>query len=353
MKKALQLISIAMFAMLSNAAAQVVGIGSTVSIDATDSNAAEGTTNTATFTIARDGGDNSVELAVDLGLVAAQTDATAADFSLTPPLAGFVIPAGAASATITMTATDDFAAETFELITVEVLANANYTVGTNNQATAKIEANDFGVTNTNDFDSFAGNPTPAEREGTLRQAVENALSFGNNATITFSDDPFTVGAAQTIALTGVLQIAAALNIEGPGADQLTLQGPDLGRIIEISDDGDALAVEISGLTFTDGAAIFSGDEGRGGAIFGGSDDGSGLDLTITECAFISNRGIQGGAIAFETTDGTLLIQRCSFEDNEASPSKAAHWHSSRDKNSESPTAPSPSTAATAQLAQSC
>jgi len=91
-------------------------------------------------------------------------------------------------------------------------------------------------------------------DGSLRAVIAEAQSGDQ---IVFDDSL----QGQTITLTsGELAISKDLDIDGPGADQLTVSGNHASRIFSIS--GGA-TVTIAGLTITDGRVV--GDNG-GGAI---------------------------------------------------------------------------------------
>jgi hypothetical protein len=115
-------------------------------------------------------------------------------------------------------------------------------------------------------------------------------------------------AGQTITLTsGELDITKNLDIEGPGADQLTVSGNDASRIFDISE---GVTATIAGLTLTGGRAT----------------DGAGIlnagDLTLVNDAVIGNvaqgitAGGRGGGI--ENQAGAALdISQSLFKDNQA------------------------------------
>ena len=310
MKKVFFLSSLLALLLAATASAQLVDIS------APDNIATEGGTDTATFEILLDDEGNA-DITLDVAIVAAGTGASPSDYILNPPLAGLVIPSGAPGITITVTATEDAAAESDEDLRLEIRPGPGYVVGPNNQASITIPANDFGVTNTGDF---SANATPAEREGTLRQAIENSNSFGSNsAIITFADFPFHNGPPQTIATGDELSITAGVEIQGPGADQLTVTNVQDERILQLSDPDDAVTATIIGIHFAGGDALDSGPDGSGGGIYSGSQDGTGgLELTLRECAFTGNRAVAGGGVAFASDDGILTIERCLFEGNSAS-----------------------------------
>jgi hypothetical protein len=183
--------------------------------------------------------------------------------------------------------------------------------------------------------------------GSLRAAIQGAH---NGDTVVFA--PALNG--QTITLTSdQLTINKSLDIEGPGASLLTINGNDTNRIFDITE---GLTVTVDGLTITHGRANGGNGNahgaGGGGAILNvgsilslandafsanvsvGSDGpkggaiatfGSG-SLTVTDSTFISNLAdgrvkngpfAEGGAI-FSGRDGpNVTVVRCTFTGNEA------------------------------------
>jgi hypothetical protein len=151
--------------------------------------------------------------------------------------------------------------------------------------------------------------------GTLR-AVIGAASSG--ATINF--DPSLAG--QTITLTGgELAITQSLDIEGLGADQLTVSGNDAGRVFDVSTGA---TVTIAGMTITDGLAN-GGSPGltsAGGGIlnFG--------DLTLSGDVLSDNQAVgdavkvalgnrPGGAVGGALVNlGALTVSDSTFTGNE-------------------------------------
>src|SRR5262249_52127117 len=101
--------------------------------------------------------------------------------------------------------------------------------------------------------------TGAAGDGSLRGEIAAAQS---GDTINFAPDL----AGQTITLTnGELAITKSLDIEGPGANQLTVSGNGASRVFDISG---GTTVSIAGLTMTDGMANGSSPvlASNGGAI---------------------------------------------------------------------------------------
>jgi hypothetical protein len=153
--------------------------------------------------------------------------------------------------------------------------------------------------------------------GSLRSEIALAQS---GDTITF--DPGLAG--QTITLTsGELAITKSLDIEGPGADQLTISGDNASRVFDINSGA---TVTIAGMTITDGLANGSSPvlASTGGAIlnFG--------SLTLSDDVLTNNRAIgdpgtsptgrPGGALGGGVANlgkGDLTISGSAFTGNRA------------------------------------
>jgi hypothetical protein len=111
----------------------------TVSIRATDDHAAEGGTNTGTFTISRFGGTN-VNQDVVVNYAIGGSASNGVDYVQIP--ASLTIPGGVASRTITITPIDDTLIEGTETVVLSLLTNAAYLLGDGRVATVFIEDND-------------------------------------------------------------------------------------------------------------------------------------------------------------------------------------------------------------------
>jgi uncharacterized protein (TIGR03118 family) len=142
--------------------------------------------------------------------------------------------------------------------------------------------------------------TNDSRPGSLRDAIAIASS---GDTIAFHRR--LVG--QTITLTsGELAISKNLNIEGPGADKLTISGNDSSRVFDVS--GGA-TVAIDGLTISSGLAD------HGGGIL----NEAGSNLTLSEDTLSHNHavgGLGGGAI-FNDGGAGLSVIDCALTHNQA------------------------------------
>jgi hypothetical protein len=147
--------------------------------------------------------------------------------------------------------------------------------------------------------------------GTLRSVIASA---GPGDTITFAK----ALSGDTITLTqGELNITQSLDIEGPGADKLSVSGDNSSRVFEVAA---GLSVTISGLTVTNGYAVFEG----GGIL----NDGSNLTLSadtlaqnvVYESATDASPGAtdlyaNGGALY--SVAGSVNITGCQITGNQA------------------------------------
>jgi serine protease len=109
-----------------------------VSIAATDSNAAEAGADPGTFTITRAGGSMAAALTISLsfsGTATAGTDYQALASSV-------VIPAGAATANLTVTPIDDTVVDAAETVSAMIQSGTGYDIGSANSATITIADND-------------------------------------------------------------------------------------------------------------------------------------------------------------------------------------------------------------------
>jgi hypothetical protein len=151
-------------------------------------------------------------------------------------------------------------------------------------------------------------------DGSLRGEIA-AASSGD--TITF--DPSLAG--QTITLNGELAIAKSLDIEGPGADQLTVSGNNASRVFDISVGA---TVTLAGMTIANGVA-------NGSAPVNASAGGGILNLgslTLTDDVVSYNQAVGdphasalgrvGGAVGGGLANlGTLTVSGTTFTRNQA------------------------------------
>jgi Calx-beta domain len=105
----------------------------TVTVTATDAAAAE-PSSTGTFTLARTG---STTTALTVNFALGGTATSGSDYSA-PPASPLTIPAGATSATITVTPIDDSVVESAETVVATLMAGTGYEIGTPSTATVTI-----------------------------------------------------------------------------------------------------------------------------------------------------------------------------------------------------------------------
>src|SRR5205814_612902 len=110
--------------------------------------------NTGTFTVTRAG---SAAAALTVNYTVSGTATAAADYSTLPGTV--TIPAGAATATITVTPIDDAIAETDETVIATLAAGTGYSVGSPASATVTISDNETPVVSIVATDAIAAEPT--------------------------------------------------------------------------------------------------------------------------------------------------------------------------------------------------
>lgn len=179
-------------------------------------------------------------------------------------------------------------------------------------------------------DTLSDNPADGY---TLREAISDA-----NANVGLDQIEFTDGLTGTITLTsGQLTSSDDLEINGPGAELLTIDGDGASRVLRSATPG--VSLWLRDLTIANGAVIGSG----GGVAFNGdrlivndttfvgneaSNQGGGLWVAnatalwtgITNATFDGNRsGNAGGGLYLvnNVTNGTFDLTRNSFVDNES------------------------------------
>ena len=155
--------------------------------------------------------------------------------------------------------------------------------------------------------------------GSLREAIADANS---GDTIRFAHGL----ADQTITLTsGELAIDKSLDIEGPGAAELTISGGHTSRVFDIS--GGATNVEIAGLTIADGWTADAAAVGPYGPVaLGGGILNTGAHVSLSRVTMADNHavgtvaampGIASGGAAANIAGGTLDVSHSTFADNQA------------------------------------
>ena len=169
-----------------------------VSINATDSNAAEAGPDAGTFTVSRSG-STAGALTVNFGIGGAATNGT--DYQNIA--ASVTIANGQSNATVTITPIDDALSEGSESVVLTLSANAAYTTGSPAGATVTIADNDGPTVTINATDAAAteaGNNTgtfTVSRTGPTTNSL--SVSFGIGGTATNGGDYAGISASVVIA----------------------------------------------------------------------------------------------------------------------------------------------------------
>ncbi len=121
-------------------------------------------------------------------------------------------------------------------------------------------------------DAGDGNCEAAPNECTLRDALDDAV---DGDTIVFE-----TGLSGTITISNHLVVDYAVDIQGPGAADITIDAQYKDNIFYVNLVGSGKAVTISGLT------LVHGDDRFGGAIEANGSDS--VDLTVTNADFEDN-----------------------------------------------------------------
>jgi Calx-beta domain/Right handed beta helix region len=190
-----------------------------------------------------------------------------------------------------------------------------------------VEAAAFNVTNLNDAGA-----------GSLRQAIIDANLAAGADVITFQ-----AGVTGTIVLaTGELYIQDSVDIQGPGAGLLTVSGNNASRVFYLYRHDALLDVTISGLTITDGSALFGGGiidwgesllldnvvvtgnsaTGQGGGVeilAGFNDPPTPFAVTIRDSLLSGNTAPEGGGLSLYLDSlaalGTVLVEGTEISGN--------------------------------------
>ncbi|MES2441059.1 MAG: Ig-like domain-containing protein [Verrucomicrobiota bacterium] len=265
----------------------------TLSVTAPDAAADENSAATGTWRVSRNTiiGTTTVQLRIDAASTATAGDAvqSGASFaSVAPGGTGTIsIPEGQTSAEITLTPSADIHAEADETLTLNIAADAAYTVGPPSAATITIGKNDFVVISTG-----------ASGEGTLRQAVLNSNDLAGSETITFEGAVFTDATVPDIIdLDNMLpSFAGQTMIQGLGAARLIVRRPAAAASFGLMQLFPATEVTLRGLTLSGGS---------GGIANLGT-------LKVENCVLTGNSGsIYGGIL----NNGTLTVSNSTLSGN--------------------------------------
>lgn len=164
-------------------------------------------------------------------------------------------------------------------------------------AAAPAEAATFTVSNLNDSGA-----------GSLRQAILDTNAAAGPDIIAFQ-----AGLTGTITLTsGQLAITDSVNVQGPGAAALTVDGNNASRVFYLYNELSLIDVTLSGLT------VANGQSSEGGGII---DFGENLTLdqvTVQNNTASNVEGGNGGGIALQGNTGSLTIRQSVISGNDAS-----------------------------------
>ena len=167
----------------------------------------------------------------------------------------------------------------------------------------------FTVNSSDDVD----NGIPGIAHCSLREAINAANANSDTNTIDFAAEVpgLHTGVTGTITLAnGQLTVTNSVNINGPGAANLTVSGNNASRVFNLSS---VPAATINELTIADGNVGFSG---WGGGI------SSGLStLTLNKCTVTGNKALFGGGVL--NSYGTLTIIDSTISSNVAASGSGA------------------------------
>jgi hypothetical protein len=145
----------------------------------------------------------------------------------------------------------------------------------------------------------------------LREAIGQAeLVVSGLPIVKFASSLTSGGPAAILLSLGQLEINNRMQIQGPGAELLTIDAQGNSRIFGVDDFENITLVEvmISGLTLTGG-----NDLGGGGAVF------SQEDLTIADCTVTGNTAEWGGGL-YNADYGDMTVLRSILSGNSATSS---------------------------------
>jgi predicted outer membrane repeat protein len=136
--------------------------------------------------------------------------------------------------------------------------------------------------------------------GSLRSAVQLA-NYNAGSTVQFDSSLN----GSTITLASQIAIQAAMTIQGPGSDKLTISGNNATRLFSAYTTGfTPLNVTMSGLKLT------AGNSSKGGAVYSKN-----IALTLQDVLVTGNTGTNGGAVY--ATSGSVTLTRATISANSA------------------------------------
>jgi hypothetical protein len=234
------------------------------------------------------------------------------------------LPRGSTVVELVLEVTDDVPAEADERIVLNLRESTEYEIDeTAASAAAVISHNDFAVTSTKD-----------EGEGSLRQAIVNAVLNGEPTTINFDSTSGPFAEPRTILLeTDLPPLTGELTIDGYIEGQLwkatgvTVSGNQARPVFHVPAGS---KVKIESLTVADGSAVSGGGIANEGELViksvtflrnRASKHGGGLinlggRLEVINSTFVENRaGKRGGGLA--NLSGSATVTNCTFAGNES------------------------------------
>jgi hypothetical protein len=196
----------------------------------------------------------------------------------------------------------------------QVAAGATIAMGATLAATGSAEAATFTVSNLND-----------SGPGSLRQAIQDA----NQDETTADDIVFASGLSGTISVgTGTsygLYPETPMNIQGPGASQITLRGVNDVDYVVFTGAGygasPGVPITISGVTITGGNANNSKFSYSGGGVYNRD-----ANLTLSNTVVTGNHAdYDGGGIYTDSASGSLTLINSTVSGNDATPTDTASY----------------------------
>ncbi len=103
---------------------------------------------------------------------------------------------------------------------------------------------------------------------------------------------------------GVIVVDSDVEIEGPGADLLSVDGGGMSQVLRVEPGRTAV---IHGLTLANGVTSASGNGG-------GLEMGAASDVTLRDCRVTGNSAFNGAGVS--NVGGTLRVDRCTFDGNQ-------------------------------------
>ncbi|HKE42925.1 MAG TPA: Calx-beta domain-containing protein [Steroidobacteraceae bacterium] len=301
----------------------------TVTVTATDANAAETGLNPGVFTFTRTGATTN-SLTVNFTLGGSATNGT--DYqTITTSVS---IGAGQASATVTVTPIDDTLSEGDETVVLTLASNANYSVGTPGSATVTIADNDVpqvSVAATDPNASETGNDTGTftfTRTGSTALALPitftiggtaiNGTDYNTNLPTSVGSGTLTFSAGQATATLTITPLADAI-VEGSETAIITVvDGADYdvgtpgNATVTIADASASISVsptivnmftsDVQGMTVT-----LSSPAGAGGQVVTLQSSNTGSVTVPANVTVQANQTVAGFQATATTTSGTATI----------------------------------------------